>query len=76
MHFANFTNGFDHAKMYSKISRATEQSSEVFIKHYRSKYSSAYLPPLWQVTELMTLGEISFWVKATKDNNLKDVIAK
>jgi abortive infection bacteriophage resistance protein len=72
----NFQNGFDYARMFSKISSTVEQSSEVFIEHYRDKYTSPYLPPLWQITELMTLGEISMWVKATKDNNMKDAVAK
>ena len=72
----NFQNGFDYARMLSKISNTVEQSSEVFIEHYRHKYTFPYLPPLWQITELMTLGEISMWVKATKDSNLKDAVAK
>lgn len=76
MDHANFQNGFDYARMFSKISNTVEQSSEVFIEHYRAKYTSPYLPTLWQITELMTLGEISMWVKATKDNNLKDVVAR
>jgi abortive infection bacteriophage resistance protein len=76
MNHNNFQDGFEYAKMFSKISNTVEQSSEVFIEHYRDKYNSPYLPPLWQVTELMTLGEISKWVKATKDNNMKDAVAK
>ncbi len=72
----NFQNGFEHARMYAKINRSTEDSSEVFIKHYRAKYRSPHLPPLWQVTELMTLGEISMWIKATRDNRLKDAVAR
>ncbi len=76
MDHRNFQNGFDYARMFSKISSTVEQSSEVFIEHYRNKYASPYLPPLWQITELMTLGEISMWVKATKDNNMKDAVAK
>jgi abortive infection bacteriophage resistance protein len=76
MDYTNFQNGFDYARMFSKISTTVEQSSEVFIEHYRKKYTSPYLPPLWQITELMTLGEISMWVKAAKDNNMKDAVAK
>lgn len=72
----NFTDGFEHARMVAKISNASQKSSEVFIKHYRTKYTVPYLPPLWQITELMTLGEISMWVKATSDNRLKDAIAR
>ncbi len=73
---SNFTDGFEHARMSAKISNASEKSSEVFIKHYKSKYTDPYLPPLWQITELMTLGEISMWLKLTRDNSLKDAIAR
>lgn len=76
MENANFQNGFDYARMLAKISNTAENSSEVFVEHYRKKYTTPYLPPLWQITELMTLGEISMWVKATKDNNMKDAVAK
>lgn len=76
MDYTNIQNGFDYARMFSKISNTVEQSSEVFIEHYRKKYTSPYLPPLWHITELMTLGEISVWVKATRDNNMKDAVAK
>lgn len=76
MNHSNFQDGFEYARMFSKISNTVEQSSEVFIEHYRDKYTTPYLPPLWQVTELMTLGEISMWVKATKDNKIKDVVAR
>lgn len=72
----NFISGFDHIRMLAKIRSTAEQSSEVFIEHYRSKYTSPYLPPVWQITELMTLGEISMWFKATKDNQIKTAIGK
>lgn len=76
MHSSNFKDGFEHAQMYAKISQRVAQSSEVFIEHYRSKYTDPYIPPLWQVTELMTLGEISKWVEATKNHAIKDEIAR
>jgi len=76
MDVANFTNGFDHARMYGKLVLTAESSREVFIEHYKRKYTKPFLPPLWQVTELMTLGEISMWTKATRDNALKDAMAK
>lgn len=72
----NFLDGFDHARMYAKVVQTTANSSEVFIEHYRRKYTKPFLPPLWQVTELMTLGEISMWVKATGDNRIKDAVAR
>ena len=72
----NFASGFDHARMYAKMAQTCFNSSEVFIEHYRAKYTEPFLPPLWQISELMTLGEISMWVKATKDNRIKDSLAR
>ena len=76
MHPENFSNGFDHARMYAKLVQTTSDSREVFIEHYKQKYTEPFLPPLWQGTELMTLGEISMWTKATRDGSLKDQMAK
>jgi abortive infection bacteriophage resistance protein len=71
-----FLSGWDHARMVSKLSDAAHKSREVFVEHYRSKYSEPYMPPLWAVTELMTLGELSLWVKSTKDASLRSSVAK
>lgn len=76
MEHSCFSDGFEHTRMYNKLVQTTSASSEVFIDHYRRKYTEPFLPPLWQVTELMTLGEISMWLKATSDNSLKDAMAK
>ncbi len=76
MDSTNFRDGFQHARMYAQIAQTAEKSSEVFIEHYRKKYTQPFSPPLWAMTELMTLGEISMWVKETRDNNLKDALAR
>ena len=76
MHSEHFMDGFKHASMYAKLSQRCADSSEVFVDHYRKKYSDPFLPPLWQVTELMSFGELSHWVGATKDNDLKDQLAR
>lgn len=68
----NFTDGFQHSQMYSKLNATSAASQEVFVKHYRSKYTDPHLPPIWQVTELMSMGEISKWVQATRDNKIKN----
>lgn len=76
MDYDRFRDGFEHSQMYGKLVSTTRQSSEVFIEHYRKKYTSPFMPPIWQATELMTLGELSKWVGATLDNDLKDEIAR
>lgn len=70
-----FMSGWDHAKSYAKISSQMNDSNEVFIQHYKDKYTEPYLPPLWAATELMTFGELSKWVKATKSSKIKKAVA-
>lgn len=51
-----------------------KESKETFITYYKSKYTSPDCPPLWAVTELMTLGELSKWFQLTKDNSVKSSV--
>jgi abortive infection bacteriophage resistance protein len=71
-----FSDGFLHADQLLRLMRSVKQSNETFIKHYNDKYTSPYTPPLWAATELMTMGELSKWIKATLDNNIKDGVAR
>lgn len=66
-----FTGGLNHAEQLVRLARSVEKSEETFIKHFKNKYSEPHSPPLWQATELMTLGELSKWFQATKDNSVK-----
>ena len=38
-------------------------SNELFAQHYRNKYPQLLTPPSWVVCELMTLGQLSRWLK-------------
>lgn len=71
-----FTSGWSHAGMVATVAGNTQRSREVFIEHYRAKYTKPYMPPLWAVTELMTFGELSKWVEATHDAKVKSALAK
>lgn len=71
-----FSSGLAHSEQMVRLTRAVDQSNETFIKHYSEKYSVPYTPPLWAATELMTLGELSKWIKATKDSTIKAGVAK
>lgn len=70
-----FAGALNHAEQLVRLARAVEKSEETFIQHYRGKYTDPYSPPLWAATELMTMGELSKWVKATKDNTVKSAVA-
>lgn len=76
MNPACFANGFRHLEMLSKLGRTVEKANETFVDHYRGKYTDPFLPPLWAATELMTLGELSMWYAATRDNDLRDAVAR
>ncbi len=71
-----FNFGKKHLQALTKMANNSEISSEVFAKHYRSKYTDPQLPPLWVATELMTFGELSHWLSITQDPKLKTAIAK
>ncbi len=71
-----FSNGFRHVEMLSKLARTVEKANETFVDHYRRKYTAPYMPPLWAVTELMSLGEMSMWYAATRDQNVRDAVAR
>ncbi|WP_305986453.1 Abi family protein [Roseibium sp. MMSF_3544] len=71
-----FTGALKHAEQLVRLARAVEKSEETFIIHYRSKYTEPYTPPLWAATELMTLGELSKWVQATKNNSIKSAVSR
>lgn len=71
-----FISGEYYEKLYEKMSVQVNISKEVFIQHYKEKYTKPSLPPLWAATELMTFGELSKWVKVTKDSKLKKAVAR
>lgn len=72
----HFVDGWKHTSMLAKLCNQVERSSEVFIEHYRSKYSEPHVPPLWAVSENMSFGEVSKWYQNTADNRLKTAIAR
>ena len=71
-----FSSGWSHARRVAGMAERAEQSAEVFIAHYKEKYTAPYMPPLWAVTELMTFGELSKWVSATSDPSIGSAVAK
>lgn len=71
LEYRQFSSGLNHAEQLVRLARSVDKSEETFIKHFKKKYTEPHSPPLWQATELMTLGELSKWFQATKDNSVK-----
>ncbi|MEW6773806.1 MAG: Abi family protein [Bacteroidota bacterium] len=45
-----------------------DKTSEVFIKHYRKKYTKPANPPAWMALELLSFGQLSMLFKNLKTN--------
>lgn len=71
-----FADRATHLRLLSAAAGGVARSGEVAVTHYLDKYDQPSLPPLWVITETMTLGEVSRWVKATSDAKLKNEMAK
>ena len=58
--FKEPTPKWNHAWQCEKLETEARKSHETFIQHHYRKYEEP-LPPLWAVTEIMTLGQLSKW---------------
>jgi len=67
---------FWYEKNFSLLQQEVNRSDELFIKHYRQKYSSSESPPIWVVCEVMSLGLLSRWLKDLKPAKICNKIAK
>ena len=54
-----FTNTARHYAHLEDINEELTRSHETFVEHYLSKYSDPESPPIWVVTEIMSLGLVS-----------------
>lgn len=59
----NFHPKFNHSEWLSKLEAEVRRSRDDFILHYQSKYEGFPLIPIWMMTEVMSLGALSFGYK-------------
>lgn len=69
----NFHPNFDHEKWLRKLNTETQRSSDKFINHYRTKYQGFPDVPIWMLTEVMSLGALSFGYKGLINNRISGV---
>jgi abortive infection bacteriophage resistance protein len=55
----NFHPRFNHAALMKELAATESKSQETFLGHYRSKYTSEALLPLWMASELLSFGWLS-----------------
>jgi len=56
---ANFATAFNHPDFMKILRREESRSTELFIGHYRAKYTSETDLPVWMATELISFGALS-----------------
>lgn len=56
---ANFFPRYDHGYLLKAVATEEKRSTELFVKHFRTKYTSESCLPLWMATELITFGALS-----------------
>lgn len=59
-----------------RLKTSVERSAETYIVHYRSKYSSPAMPPVWMVAEMMSFGQLSRWYTNLASRKVRNAIAK
>lgn len=72
----NFKYPRKHQYNIEKVRTDISKSTETFITHYLAKYNNPALPPIWAMAETLSFGALSHWYADTKDNQLKQHIAR
>lgn len=56
----NFHNKFNHHKWLTQLQSEVHRSKDEFIDHYKNTYQNFPSIPIWMLTEVMSLGALSF----------------
>jgi len=73
VHYALITR---HAEALAELNREFRRSRDTFAVHYRKKYTSPKLPPIWMAAEVMSFGLLSKFYGNLKLRNERQAIAK
>ena len=69
----NFHPNFNHDSWLAKLNSAANQARDEFVIHYKRKYDGFPNLPIWMVTELMSLGNLSFGYQGLKHADKKTI---
>lgn len=70
-----YSNNYNYSKDLAKLDEELDRSSEVFITHYKNKYTSPQRPPAWMSLEVTSMGLLSKIYKDLKMCRSKKDIA-
>jgi abortive infection bacteriophage resistance protein len=71
-----FRKATQYAKCLTRLQEELERNNETFVLHYKQKYTTPELPPLWAVCELLTFGQLSLWFQNLAQSAARVEIAK
>lgn len=60
----------------NELQREVKRSKDLFILHYKTKYTAPPHPPVWMVAEIMSFGLLSKWQSALGPNADRKAIAR
>ncbi|MDP3556805.1 MAG: Abi family protein, partial [Bacteroidota bacterium] len=69
-----FYNAFHFNKFQVQVNSELSLSKEVFIQHYKTKYSSPVNPPAWMSLEILSFGQLSKMFKNLRTSAQKKEI--
>jgi abortive infection bacteriophage resistance protein len=70
---SHFSDPIKHSEFLNEVQHETNRSRDLFIDHYRTKYSSPNLPPSWMIGEILSFGAWSRTYKHLTAPNKKAI---
>ena len=64
------------ARALASLLDEIDRSKDTFVKHYKTKYDDPEIPPVWMVSEILSLGQLSKWFSNLKARADRQAIAK
>ena len=65
-----------HAKAVARLTEEFRISKDAFAQHYRRKYKTPPLPPVWMAAEMFSFGQLSKWIYNLQRRSDRQAIAK
>ncbi|MBI5326293.1 MAG: Abi family protein [Ignavibacteriae bacterium] len=72
----HYKNQIIYKRFINVLNESISSSKEIFISHYRNKYTNPEFPPSWMSIDVISFGQVSILYKNLKNSNTKKVIAK
>lgn len=62
-----------HNRLLQECDEGFRRSNEIFVQHFRTKYTSEPYPPLWMLAEVMTYGQLFTMYRQLRNQDQKAI---